>query len=37
MISSSRNVLAGSFPCVLRAISFEIHDLESALTVSQAG
>ena len=37
MISSSSNVLACSFPCVLRAISLEIHDLESELTLSQAG
>ena len=37
LISSSRNVLAGSFPCVLRATSIEIHDFESELTHSQAG
>ena len=36
-ISSSRNVLASSSPCVLRTISLGIHDLESELTLSQAG
>ena len=36
MSSSSRNALAGSFPCVLRAICLEIHDLEPEQTLSQA-
>ena len=35
--SFATDVLASSFPCVLRAISVEIHDLEAELTLSQAG